>query len=657
MDRNIGKVLDDRYEIEDSIGIGGMAYVYKARCRRLSRFVAIKILKQEFANDIEFKRRFKNESNAVARLSHKNIVNIFDVSNSDKIDYIVMELIEGVTLKEYLQKKGKLPWMQALLFSGQIAEALEHAHSRGIIHQDIKPHNIMLLRDGTLKVADFGIAKLENEGETKVIKEAIGSVHYVSPEQAKGNTIDTRTDIYSLGVVMYEMVTGRTPYKGDTAISIVMQHINSVPAPPSSHNEEMPKAFEYIILKAMSSSLNTRYKTASELMIDLDKVRKNPDVVLENDILSVLNTTQKISSDEVRKALAKSPREQAEELYPEIYENLKEETEQTEDLEEYDEDDEDEYYAPRKNGAIIFMAMLVILGITWYAGTFMFDQVFKDEIEPVLAPAVVDLKYDDVIETYADLNFIVNEEIYSAEPVGTIISQKPTADSELALDSVVYLTLSLGERTNAMPNLTEYDYIQAQIELQSLGITDIEVEYDYHDEIAEGKVYETTPEYGEAITASTSVKLMISAGKEIVFTSVPSLKGLTVEQATLNLEIAGLEIGEVIMEISETTAGLIIAQGIQSGTSIEEGTLINVVVAEKSPEPVIATKSITVYIPQEGAFNSYYMQVYVDNKIAYEAEHHKDQVSFSVDVTGTGSSVVTIYAGGLLIDERIVMFN
>ena len=301
MDKYIGTLLGGRYEILEVLGVGGMAMVYKARCRVLNRFVAIKILKEEFAQDEEFRRRFYNESQAVAKLSHNNIVAVYDVAHSDGIDYIVMELIDGISLKEYLQKKGHLSWQETVFFAQQIARALEHAHSRGIIHQDIKPHNIMLLRDGTAKVTDFGIARLESNQETRVMQEAIGSVHYISPEQAKGGAIDSRTDLYSLGVVMYEMLTGKLPFEGDSAVAIVMQHINSVPMMPSELVNGIPKGMDDIVMHAMCPNVSKRYATAQQLYNDLERIKLNQNVAFgyhEHDVRGdapLLDETRTIS--------------------------------------------------------------------------------------------------------------------------------------------------------------------------------------------------------------------------------------------------------------------------------------------------------------------------------------------------------------------------
>ncbi len=279
MDRYIGKFLDNRYELLEVIGTGGMAVVYKARCHRLNRLVAVKILKQDLAQDAEFRRRFHDESQAVAMLSHPNIVAVYDVSHSDDLDYIVMELIDGITLKQYMQKKGApLNWREALHFITQIMRGLSHAHSRGIIHRDIKPHNIMVLRDGSVKVADFGIARLTSANQSSLTQEALGSVHYISPEQARGSHIDARSDIYSAGVVLYEMTTGRLPFEGESPVSVAIQHINSIPLSPRDINPDIPEALQEITMKAMCPDANERYLSADDMLTDLEEFRKNPNI-------------------------------------------------------------------------------------------------------------------------------------------------------------------------------------------------------------------------------------------------------------------------------------------------------------------------------------------------------------------------------------------
>ncbi len=280
MDRYIGRLLDNRYEILEVIGTGGMAVVYKARCHRLNRLVAIKILKDEFTQDEEFRNRFHAESQAVAMLSHPNIVSVYDVSTSDDADYIVMELIDGITLKQYMEKKGVLNWKETLHFAILIAKALDHAHSRGIIHRDIKPHNVMVLKNGSVKVADFGIARVMNKTNS-LTREALGSVHYISPEQAKGGRVDNRSDLYSLGVVMYEMMTGRPPYDGESPVAVAIQHINGKAQMPSTLNPNIPGGLEQIIMKAMDQEPAKRYLSAQEMLYDMDEFRKDPAILFD----------------------------------------------------------------------------------------------------------------------------------------------------------------------------------------------------------------------------------------------------------------------------------------------------------------------------------------------------------------------------------------
>ena len=276
MDKYIGSMLGGRYQIEEIVGVGGMAVVYRARDTILGRDVALKVLKKEFAEDPDIRNRFSIESRAVAKLSHHNIVSVFDVGSEDGTDYIVMELIEGITLKQYLQRKGHLSWEETIFFAEQVARALMHAHSRGIIHQDVKPQNVIILRDGTAKLTDFGIASFAAAQETRVVQEAIGSVHYISPEQAKGSKIDYRTDLYSLGVMMYEMLTGKLPFEGETALQIVMQHINEVPIIPSAFVPGIPKGMDDIVMHAMSAHISRRYESAEKMYEDMEVLRSDP---------------------------------------------------------------------------------------------------------------------------------------------------------------------------------------------------------------------------------------------------------------------------------------------------------------------------------------------------------------------------------------------
>ena len=375
MDQYIGKMLDNRYEILECIGMGGMAVVYKTRDHRLNRLVAVKILKPELAQDAEFRRRFHDESQAVAMLSHANIVSVYDVSRSDGLDYIVMELVDGLTLKQYMQRRGTpLNWREAQHFITQIMRALSHAHSRGIIHRDIKPHNIMVLRDGSVKVTDFGIAQLASAAQNTMTQEAIGSVHYISPEQARGSHVDCRTDIYSAGVVLYEMLTGRLPFEGDTPMGVAIQHISAIPVPPRSLNPDVPQALEDITMKAMAPDANQRYSSADEMLDDLKEFRKNPDMevsqpeVVDEPTMVVPITRNAAGDTGARRREPIREPDRRERRYRE------------EELDEYDD-------PPRGGSSVVpaVAAIVVILifigGMAFFLYNFMFKGMFEEKKE------------------------------------------------------------------------------------------------------------------------------------------------------------------------------------------------------------------------------------------------------------------------------------
>ena len=653
MDKYIGKLLDNRYEVKELIGTGGMANVYKARCTRLCRHVAIKILKDEFASDPEFKRRFKNESNAVARLSHKNIVNVYDISTSGSVEYIVMELIEGITLKEYLYKKEKLDWKQTLFFAFQIAEALEHAHSRGIIHQDIKPQNIMLLRDGTLKVADFGIAKLENEGETQVIKEAIGSVHYISPEQARGSKIDSRTDIYSLGVVMYEMITGRTPFKGDSAISIVMQHINALPVPPSSVIDDyIPKALEFIIEKAMCPSLKRRYVSAKEMIEDIEKVKNNPEIIFINEQFEDTSDIDKTVALNFSKSEMTLPNKKVAQNPPKKAVPI---------IEEYQEDEEyEEDYEPTRSKKGTVIAVFIVLLIVATSAIYAFSSIFLTEPNKRIAPNLVNKQYVEVLEddNLKDYNIEITEEIFNIEPKGTIIQQQPKENVAMLENEYIYVTVSKGPKTLVVPDVSNFDYTQAEIEFRRQNI-EFEIIQEYSEKFDEGKVTRTEPMINEEITEDTIVTIFVSAGMEVEIVTVPSLDKLTIIEAKKALETIGLLLGDISYETSLNTEGTVIAQDIKSGTETISGTKISIIVSKEPDEPSEEqkTKIITVNIPQDLGYEVVLMEVFADNELIYGNTHGINQGSFTLEITGTDSKTVYIYADNKLVEEIVVVFN
>ncbi|ODU56482.1 MAG: hypothetical protein ABT01_03865, partial [Clostridium sp. SCN 57-10] len=478
MDRLIGKFLDNRYEILEVIGMGGMAIVYKAKCHRLNRMVAIKVLKNEYAKDAEFRKRFHDESQSVAMLSHPNIVAVYDVSRSDDIEYIVMELIEGFTLKEYLKSRKQLSWQETSFFAIQIAKALDHAHSRGIIHRDIKPQNIMLLRDGTVKVADFGIARQMTQQNTYNIGEAIGSVHYVSPEQARGSHVDNRADLYSFGVVMYEMLCGRLPFEGDSAVSVAVQHINSIPLPPSDYVAGIPETIENITMKAMAPSLSKRYASAAQMLTDLENFRNDPSYKVEISTEDTFAGYIESDSDATRKinntGEAKRPAARG-----------KEGTE----------------YAQKKKGSARYSVVFAVVSVLLFVvGAFYFISAVIDPFggggtEKIEVPSLVSLAVDEVKSDPKYVDFVIQEgeSVYDdSVDAGKIISQKPEGGKMAEKGSVITVVISRGPKTIALKEYATFDYRQVQIDLDRLGLVMVE-QHEFSDEVAKDTVIRTMP--------------------------------------------------------------------------------------------------------------------------------------------------------------------
>ncbi len=543
-DKLLGQVLDDRYELLSVIGEGGMAVVYKALDRRLNRYVAVKIMREEMAADEEFKQRFFAESHAVAMLSNPNIVAVYDVSHSDTMEYIVMELVEGITLKQYMDRKGTLSQREVVHFTAQIARALAHAHERGIIHRDIKPQNIMLLRDGTIKVADFGIATLENE-IYESNGQAVGSIHYIAPEQARGETPDPRSDIYSLGVVMYEMITGECPYTGETLGEIAVKHMNATPVPPHEKVEGLSPELERITMKAMNADIFARYQTASELIEDLDRFQnksrrdqeraemKNPDVV---------------------------PIRSVSELSKEQYKRRR-----------------------RRSGRVSFLAgtfgvLLVAIGLFVFLWDFWVKDIFTPA-ERVDLPNFVGKSYqslanDPSLTSLYNFNFIfvVNTD---TEP-GVILDQSPSAGRSMMVtpDRIkVSLIVSSGDTMSRVPDVINMDYRVASATLRQAGFY-VEIANEISESYTKDCVIRCYPGVGEEATTASTVYLWVSSGPQVTYTSMPNLIGLSEGVAITQLENNALSYGGSEYVGSELPAGTVIGQNYDAFTQIEEHTKV-----------------------------------------------------------------------------------
>jgi tRNA A-37 threonylcarbamoyl transferase component Bud32 len=508
-DKYIGMMLDNRYEILEKVGSGGMAVVYKARCHRLNRLVAVKILRDEFARDDDFRRRFHAESQAVAMLSHPNIVAVYDVNKTADIEYLVMELINGITLKQYMSRRGLLNWREALHFTAQIVRALEHAHSRGIIHRDIKPHNVMVLRDGSVKVADFGIARF-TASQSTLTQEALGSVHYISPEQAKGSHIDARSDIYSVGVVLYEMLTGRLPFEGDSAVSVAIQHINSMPLSPREIVPSIPEGLEEITLKAMAADTSKRYSSAHEMHLDLEEFRKNPDILFNYNLNDFdispeeEEPTKKLPAVSSEAAMAGVGRETGT--------SRKKVSTMSNDR------------GRQSRTAAMLVAVLAVLLFTGGLFFFLWQTVISPLLNPesnsVEVPALEGQMIEDVLSNteYTD-NFeivVSSESVYHRSPAGTIIDQRPSPNRKVNKGEVITVTVSLGEKYIELDNYKDMEYRNAESDLLKKGLKVTEIIREKNDTVLKDNVIRTDPPAKSTLTEGDSVTLYVSLGPDVV---------------------------------------------------------------------------------------------------------------------------------------------
>ena len=570
MDNMIGKMLDNRYELLEVIGSGGMAMVYKAKDHRLNRPVAVKILKSDLAEDADFRRRFRDESQAVAMLSHPNIVSVYDVSHGE-IEYIVMELIDGITLKQYMERRGQLNWREALNFITQIMKGISHAHSRGIIHRDIKPQNIMVLRDGSVKVADFGIACLSNSAQT-MTQQALGSVHYISPEQAKGERTDVRSDVYSAGVVLYEMLCNRLPFEGDSAVSVAIQHLSSVALPPREINPDVPKALELICMKAMANDIEKRYPSADAMLADLEEFRKNPDT----DLNFTIKSLQTPVSEEATQPL---PSVQSIPMHRNEPANSKAEPEEKPVIPKW----------------LIYTGIALVSVAVIFALFHMIFGSFDKEPEPTEfeVPSLLGMTLDEArADSRIDGIFTIeqigqrSDDEYAA---GEIVEQSPIAKSVVKGNRVISVLISTGVKTDVMPPLIGQEHRTGVIQLKNLDMN-LEIQHteQYSDDIAMGCIMETIPAAGGTLKAGETVVLVVSKGSDTKPIPVPTFLNIDINTVKQQLTDLNLVIGEVTHANSETVPeGCVIQQSIAPKVEVTPGTKIDFIVSDGPiiPEP------------------------------------------------------------------------
>ena len=676
MDQYIGKLLDNRYEIMEQIGMGGMARVFRALDHRLNRQVAVKILREDLAEDAELRRRFHEESQAVAMLSHPNIVAVYDVSRSSDVEYIVMELIDGITLKQYMQKKGnKLNWREALHFITQIVKALGHAHSRGIIHRDIKPHNIMVLRDGSVKVADFGIARVASGGHSTLTQEALGSVHYISPEQARGSHIDARSDLYSAGVVLYEMITGRLPFEGDTPVSVAIQHINSIPLSPREIDPAIPEALEAITMKAMAPDPDNRYLSADDMLADLEEFRKNPNINFDYNVSGFQDDEDDVDKTQVLPTAASISRVGSRVREPERVQNRSRSNppprhrEREEDEEEYDD-------GPRRPNWPIIGAVAAILVFVVALLYIMFSTAFSGSLgaqtQNIRVPSVTGYLFSEAQANTELLNgftLVQGETVESDQPAGTILHQSPDANSFVSGDDMtITVTVSSGEAEEVtMPPLEGKTLAQALSALQVDLDLGLRVDYDsrseYHDTIPEGCVISTIPEEGTVLSEGQQVILVMSLGKEETPMVMPNLIGMDEETAKKTITDMGLVVGQVQPSPSdEQEAGKVWYQSVAVNASVTEGTTVDIFVSTGpsggSGSGDTVTKTFTLTLPTNLGEDLHIEVVDSQEQTVFSGDYNINlDTAAEIPVSGSGVQTYTIYINGHSYTQQTVDFG
>ncbi len=626
MDHNIGKKLAGRYEICELIGIGGMADVYKAIDIMEEKLVAVKILKNEFAGNEEFLRRFRNESKAIAVLSHPNIVRIYDVDFTDKIPYIVMEYIDGITLKEYMEQQGVLKWKDAVHFTVQILRALQHAHDRGIVHRDIKPQNIMLFSDGTIKVMDFGIARFAREEGKTLSDKTIGSVHYISPEQARGEITDEKSDIYSVGAMLYEMITGKKPFDADTPVAVALMHMQEVAKRPRDIVEIIPEGLEEITLHAMQKDSRKRYQSASEMIKDLETFRNNPSVVFgySNVLIKKEDSEQTIYFKPIAKPVPEKQRP-----VPIVDE---------EDEGEDEEDDE-----PTRSNMLIHALTAVTVAVVVIAAVLialiLFDKINVDTQE-TFVPNLVGMKYIDASAVYDD--FILEEigQEYSNEyGEGFIIWQDKSEGRQIKVGEKIKVKVSKGAKMVEIPNVVNSSYDSASAMLRNLGLEPVREEK-FDDAITKNFVISTDPAVYTKIPAGSSVTVYVSLGPVSSEVIVPEIVGRTREDAESILN--SFKLTPIYVPVNQLAdEGMVISQVPEKGTVVQRGSTVQIHVSTGTLGESEYVLNLPVAQPATGAYK---VICYINNNIVAQDTIQDASTTewFPINIPGTDTQDVRI---------------
>lgn len=603
MDNFCGKRLDGRYEIQEIIGVGGMAVVYKAYDNIDDRIVAIKILKDEYLSNEEFKRRFKNESKAIAVLSHPNIVRVFNVSFGDRIQYIVMEYVNGITLKEYIEQQGAINWKEAVHFMGQILAALQHAHDKGIVHQDIKPQNILLLQDGTIKVTDFGIARFSRMDSNTTSDKAIGSVHYISPEQARGEVTDDKADIYSVGVVMYEMLTGQLPFQSDNAVSVAIMQLQQDARMPREIVPTIPLGLEQITMRAMQKNPSSRYGSAAEMLMDINEFKRNPSVKFDYTYFVDREPTKYIRTNNA----------------PNREQRIQ------------NENDATEKSSMNKTTAVMMGAVAGIIVLALIIGAILMGT----NNQKVEVPNFTGFNYYTQIEnvkTYTDVfKFDIKMEENSTLEDGTVISQDPISSTKVKKGSTIILTIAQKNSILLDASIIGMTEEKAKNYLNSRSIISTVIT-EYSDSVTPGCVVRTSPEVGSTVRIGSEVVLYIATDTQETV-KMPDIQGTTREMAEQALKAADLEVGTVTEVNSEFEAGIVVQQSIEKDTEVPIGSKIDFSVSNGIPPE----SSVDVYVTLPSVNKTGILKIYLNSVLFYTSEElYLDGATKQFTLSGSG---------------------
>lgn len=646
MDKNIGKKLDGRYELLELIGVGGMADIYRARDIQEDRIVAVKILKTEFAGSDEFLRRFRNESKAIALLSHPNIVKIYDVGFTDKVQFIVMEYVDGITLTDYIEQQGVLKWRDAVHFTVQILRALQHAHDRGIVHRDVKSSNIMLLRDGTIKVMDFGIARFNRENNKTVSEKTIGSVHYISPEQARGDITDERSDIYSVGVALYEMLTGKKPFDGDTPVAIALKHMQSAPKKPTEINETIPEGLEQIVLRAMQKEPYQRYQTAGEMIKDLEDFKKNPSIIFDYKYNSTDGSTKYFDRPV---PAAEQERTRRKKLEPEAEPEYDDPDDEDDDDYDDDDDDDDDEYAERRSPLIpilfavgtAFIIATVFLVLTLVStklnktesdfqsvlGIGDDSSVSVTDSDEFIMPNLVGLSWEDALSKYSSYLDLQAQQEWSTYTKDEIFDQDLPEGRKVKVGASVTVKVSMGIKQIEIQDLTNRTQDAAERQLKKDGFV-VSSTFEENDDVAKDYVIRTIPEAHEMAPQGSTVVLVVSLGAKDTPVYVPKLTGMPVETALQRCSEYHLT-PKVDYVDSEEEKGTVLNQSIDPNTIVDRDT--EIILEVSSGEIPEQTKNITITLPKK-ATGEFEFRYYVDGVLDDDATETRD-ISLSASKT------------------------